>query len=250
MNMVRLKLILCVGSLLTGLALLPGCGKNGGVCLSDSGTVSRQRREVGEFDSIDLADNMTLVLTQDTFSRVEVESGKNLFGGISTTVKNRELIIRNNNTCNWVRSYSKPLNVYATVKNLVKIYYNSSGNVSTTNTINSGYLKLDIWGGCGVLDLDVNVVNGFFILHMGTATITLRGICQVSSVYSGDYGLVQLKQLQTGYTFVTNRGSNDCYVNANHYVEAWINSVGNVYYTGNPPSVTEHITGTGKLLPF
>ncbi len=230
--------------------IVSSCGKDGGRCVSSTGRIILQDRLISAFDSIRVLDNVNVILKQDSAKSVRVETGENIIGGIVTELSGRELVLRNTNTCNWLRSYSKPLNVYVSVKNLLKIHYESSGNISCTDTIRTGYLKIDMWGGCGTIDLKVNVGDGFFIQHMGTATLVLNGICNISSVYAGDYGLLQLSGLRTGYSFVTNSGSNDCYVSATHSLEATITSIGNIYYSGNPQEIKATITGTGKLLAY
>jgi len=232
------------------LIILGGCGKEGGKCVSSSGQILVEDRRISDFDSIRVQDHLNVILVQDSVNSVKVEAGENIIGGIVTELSGRELILRNTNKCNWLRSYTKPINVYVSVKNLLKIHYESSGDISCTDTIRTGYLKIDMWGGCGTIDLRVNVGDGYFIQHMGTATLVLTGICNISSVYAGDYGLLQLRGLRTGYTFVTNSGSNDCYVNASQVLGATITSIGNIYYSGGPQEITTTITGAGQLIPY
>ena len=229
---------------------LPSCSKEGGKCVSSSGQVIVQDRHLSDFDSIRVLDYVNVILIPDVNNKVSVEAGENIIGGIITELSGRELVLRNTNNCNWLRSYNKPINVYISAKNLMKIHYESSGNISCTDTIRSSFLKIEMWGGCGFIDLKINVADGFFLQHMGTATLTLTGICNISSVYAGDYGLLQLQGLRTGYTFVTNNGSNDCYVNARHSLEATISSIGNIYYSGDPYEIKANITGSGKLIPY
>lgn len=224
------------------------CSKDGGNCVSSSGEVIMQNRQLSEFDSIRVYDYLNVILIPDTYNNVTVEAGRNIITGISTEISGRELILRNNNNCNWLRNYSKPINVYLTVKNLQKIHYESSGNISCTDTIRSGLLKIEMWGGAGNIDLKVNIGEGFFIQQIGTSTLTLNGKCGISNVYAGDFGLLQLKGLKTGYTFVTNNSSNDCYVSATYALEATISSIGNIYYSGNPRNIKYDITGSGKLI--
>jgi len=226
------------------------CNKNGGKCFSNSGEVILQERTVPYFDSIALFDNVDVILTQDTINRVWVEAGKNIIGGITTEVIDNLLIIHNQNSCNWLRSYNTPINVHISVKNLWKIHYESAGNITSTNTIQSWYLKIELWGGCGVIDLDVNVNNGFFIQQMGTADLVLRGLCKISSVYAGDFGKLQLGGMNTGYSFVKNNGTNDCFVRASKHLDATIGSMGNIYYSGNPDTLTTHINGSGAVIPY
>lgn len=232
------------------LAFASSCAKEGGNCITNSGTVIRQARYVGDFDSIAVYDFVDVFIRQDTLNAVEIEAGQNIISGITTRVENRKLILRNLNECNWLRSYNKPINVHVAVKNLRGIYYESSGNVTSVNTITSPLLALDVWGGCGTIDLELNLYEGFFIQHMGTADIRLRGNCSISSIYAGDYGPVRCDELQTGYTFINNYSSNDCYVRASQYLEATIGSIGNIYYTGNPDTLKTHILGSGAVIPM
>jgi Putative auto-transporter adhesin, head GIN domain len=227
-----------------------GCKKSGVNCLTSNGKTIRQDRLVQDFDSIDVQDYVNLILSQDSMNKVTVESGQNIINGITTEVVDRQLVIRNANKCNWLRSYDVPVNVYVSVKDLKKIYYLSSGNISTTNTLKSYSLIIEVWGGSGIIDLDMDVFEGYFALVMGTADFNLHGHCAINTIYSGDFGLFQCKNLKTGYSFVTNKSSNDCYVNASQFLQANINSIGNIYYTGNPDSLAINIHGAGSVIPF
>lgn len=236
--------------LLLSLFILLGCEQADVNCLTSNGKTIRQERILGEFDSIDVRDYVNLVITQDTVDRVVVESGQNIISGIATEVVDRQLKISNNNKCNWLRSYDVPVNVYVSVKNLMKIYYLSSGNITTTNTLRSYSLTIEAWGGCGKIDLDMDVYEGYYILQIGTVDFNLHGHCAITTIYSGDYGPFHCEDLKAGYVFVTNAGSNDCYVNASQYLEANISSIGNIYYTGSPDSTDISINGSGKVIRY
>ena len=227
-----------------------GCDKSGVNCITNNGKTIIQERILENFDSIDVRDYVNLIITQDSINKVMVESGQNIISGITTEVIDRQLIIRNLNKCNWLRSYDVPVNVFVSVKNLMKIYYLSSGNVSSTNTLKSYSLTVEAWGGGGTIDLDLDNFQGYFVLQMGTADFNLHGSCAINNIYSGDYGLFQCKNLKSRYTFVTNTGSNDCYVSSSYFLEATIGSIGNIYYTGKPDSVVTHIQGAGQVIPF
>ena len=227
-----------------------GCKKSGVNCLTSNGKTIRQDRLLQDFDSIDVQDYVNLILSQDSLNKVTVESGQNIINGITTQVIDRQLVIRNTNKCNWLRSYDVPVNVYVSVKDLKKIYYLSSGNISTTNALKTHSLIVEVWGGSGTIDLALDIFLGHFALVMGTADLNLHGHCAINTIYSGDFGLFQCKNLKTGYSFVTNKGSNDCYVNVSQYLEANIGSIGNIYYTGNPDSLSIRIHGAGKVIPF
>jgi hypothetical protein len=237
-------------ALFTLLSLTTGCAKDGGVCFSTNGQVIQQVRKQPDFNQIDIQDNVSLILTNDTGSQVLVEAGQNIINGVITEVVDGQLLIRNNNKCNWLRDYNKPLNVYLSGNKIWAIKYTSSGNIVSTGTIKLDSLKLEVWGGCGTIDLSLDVWQGSFSLNLGTVDLRLRGICAITTVYANDYGLYDGKELKTGYTYITNVGSNDCYVRASNYLDAKIGSIGNIYYSGDPKSINVQINGSGKLLPF
>lgn len=243
-----IRLLLLLGTF-PGIFMVVSCNK-GGKCFSNSGSIIMQARPVSPFDSIDLADNVNLILTQDSVDKITVEAGSNVVSGITTEILNRQLLIRNLNSCNWLRSYDKPLNVHVSVRNLWKIYYNASGNVTSTNTLAGDSIKVEVWGGCGTIELALNHHQGWFGLFMGTANYELHGKCDITSFYISDMGFCQTKDLATRYCSVTNKGTNDCYVNVSVSLWAVIENIGSVYYTGDPDSVGGRITGSGVLEPF
>jgi len=244
-----------IRSLLSGLilwALISGissCQKSGD-CFKSTGSIIKESRIISDFDTIIARENADIILTQDTVNSVVVEAGEKIISGITTTVADRQLEIGNTNTCNWVRSYDKPMIVHVHVKNLRKIYYLSAGNITTSNVLTPESFLLDVWGGCGSIDLALNVNMGFIYEHLGTADITARGRSVFCSVVSADFGFLQLKDLQTDFCYVSNTGTNDCYLNVTKFLDATIRSIGSIYYTGKPDSVHSNITGAGQLIEY
>ncbi|MEI6682714.1 MAG: DUF2807 domain-containing protein [Bacteroidota bacterium] len=230
--------------------ILAGCAKNGGVCFSTNGTIVQEVRNLPAFTRVDIQNNVDLVLSTDTGTRVTVEAGQNIIGGISTKVDGGTLVIRNNNKCNWMRDYSKQIKVYIATDKIWKVLYNGSGNITSTGVLKQDSINVEVWGGCGTIDLNMDVRLGIFSLNMGTVDFHLHGLAGTTSVFSGDYGLYDARDLKTYYTYITNKGTNDCYVQAMIDLEATIASIGNIYYAGKPQSFKIKVTGTGQLLPL
>jgi hypothetical protein len=232
------------------LNLASGCAKDGGACISTTGPVILQTRNVLNYNQIDLADNVSLIFTNDTGNQVQVEAGQNIIEGVKTEVVDGVLQIRNTNRCNWLRDYNKPLNIYLSGNRIWRITYNSSGDIVSTGTLKLDSLKVEVWGGCGTIDLSIDVWQGSFSLNLGTVDLRLRGISAITTVYTGDYGFFDGRDMKTGYTYITCKGSNDCYVRASNYLDATISSIGNIYYSGDPKSINVKVNGSGKLIPF
>ena len=94
------------------LLILTGCQQDEGVCIKSTGKVITREQLTLPFHYIEVYDNINLILTQDTsLSSIKVEAGENLIDGISTEIDNGRLILRNQNNCNWLRSFDVPVNV-------------------------------------------------------------------------------------------------------------------------------------------
>ena len=233
---------------ITLILLLAACQKfNPGDCFKNSGPVSEETREVSAFTYLHMNNNVDVFLTYDPTYSITVRAGKNVIPGIKTTISGKTLTISNENTCNWVRSFEKPIEVHISTPRLDSIIYQASGNLISTNQFVADSIKLDVLEGAGSINLWIKTVRSRLNLHYGTADLTVRGFSHISYLYSGGYGPADLSELNTVFTYMTSNSTNNCYVKSSLDLEVKIHNVGDVYYFGNPPNVSLEGTGTGKL---
>lgn len=219
-----------------------------GDCLKGTGKIISETRQVTEaFNTIELEDNVSLVLTQSADYSIIVEAGENLIDLIETELKHNILTIRNKNKCNWVRSYNKPITVYASLPELVSLQYRSAGDVNVTNEFIIDSLRVESWGGAGSVNMTVDCGVGVYAIHTGTGDLNINGKTAVSYVWNSGNGFFFGEYLKTNYTFISTRGTGDCYINVETDLGVTILHIGNIYYKGNP-AVTADIRGTGKLI--
>lgn len=225
------------------------CNKeNAPDCIKSTGEIVRQERQTAYFHSIELHDNVNLVLNQSSGQKLVVEAGENLVGKITSEVTaDSVLVIRNENTCNWVRSYEKPVNVYLDFVDLKSIEYRSVGDVTNLDTLRLDSLNIDVREGAGTIDLKINVPLCRASLHYGTSDIKLSGIAGLCVVYASGLGLIDNRNLDTRILYINNRSSNDVYIRVATTLGATIENIGNIYYYGNP-AVSLNRTGTGNLI--
>ena len=230
--------------------MVTGCQKDKGLdCFKSTGKIVIEERSVGIVNVIELHDNINLILTHDTLkTRLAVEAGENLLYKITTGIDSNKLILRNNNNCNWVRSFETPVNVYLTASRIDTIIYHASGDISTTNALVNDTLQVDIWEGSGSINMNINVSRSRFYVHTGTVDLTVRGSSQINFIASLAYGPVNCLDLETKFTYMRTISPNDCYVNATVTLSVEILNIGNIYYKGNPPNVSGSISGSGKLI--
>ena len=229
--------------------LLVSCEKlNPGDCFKNSGQVKEEKRELATFSYLNMNNNVDVFITYAPSYSVVVRAGSNVIPGIKTEVSQNTLTITNENSCNWVRSYDKPIEVHISTPVLDTIVYQASGNLTFVNEFRADSIKLDVLEGAGSIHLWLNTTISTCNLHYGTADLNVKGTVHISYLYSGGYGPADLRNLSTGYTFMTSNSTNNCFVNCSGELEVKLNNVGDVYYFGNPPTVSLFGTGTGMLI--
>ena len=240
--------ILAIGTM----ALLYSCKDDSGFdCFMSTGDVKMESRAMAPFHFIELHDNINLYLTQDTaVNSIEVEAGENLLPGITTTIDKGHLVIHNENTCDWVRSFEVPINVYITFTDLDSIIFRAAGDLIFTNAWRNDSIQFDVWEGAGNIDLKLDVFKSRVYVQYGVVNVTLSGISQVSYISNKGYGPVNALSLWTNYTFLGTYSPNDCFVYVAGEIGATINNIGNVYYMGDPPVGNQVLTSSGKLIPI
>ncbi len=216
-------------------------------CFKSTGEMVKEERSQGGFHTIELESNINLIITQDTFNRLEVEAGSHLINGIITEVSDSVLKIRNENRCNMVRSYKKPVNVYVSMPKVQELIHRGSGKISCTNTITGKEVKTGSWSS-GDIELTLNVTSAIFSLNVNSGDITAKGFAGESYVYSAGNGFVNNAELETGYTFLHTKSTGECFIYVTKEFYPAIDWTGNVYYTGSPYLLEAELNGKGRLI--
>lgn len=218
-------------------------------CFNNTGNIERVKRTIEPFHNILLKDNINLILKKGGQNKLEVEAGNKLLAKIKTDVnEDGLLVLQNENQCNWIRSYDKPINVYLTFIQLDSLEYRSIGDVISEEVIDTESLNIQVREGSGKIELELNARNVYASLHYGTADIVLSGYSYISYVYSASFGLIDNRNLLCQNIYVTNKSSNDLYVRVSNSLGATIENIGNIYYYGNPGSLNFNKLGAGDLI--
>lgn len=244
----KVKIMLMLAALL----VMISCKKeNRSDCFKSTGNIIKEERVAGDIKKIEINENINLIITQDTVNKIIVEAGEHLLPLIITEMDNDTLVIKNNNKCNWVRSFKKEINVYVTVKDLAQITTYGSGDITSTNTLTNDFFMLEMWSGGGSADLTINASESYFIIHTGSSDITVKGFSNFNYIWLHGNGWMWCDSLFTNYTVVSSLGTGDCYVNVSQALNISIHYIGNVYYSEYPnlSIIYRDTSGTGKLIP-
>ncbi len=219
-------------------------------CFKSAGKTTSQSRPVTAFSKIDLKNNVDLVIVPNSPFYVKVTAGENLVDGIITELSGNTLYIRNENRCNWMRSFSNTYTVEIGMDFPEKIDYYGSGNISCKDTIRTNEFYFDCWNGSGTINLLFNSDKTHINNNVGRADFHLEGYSGVNYIYLNDVATLDAEKLKTFYTYIRNRSTGDCRINVKEELGAEIEYVGNIYYTGKPNSINQSISGEGKLIEF
>lgn len=229
-------------------AFVFSCKKeNMGDCFKSTGKISTEHRTATPFDTIASYDNVNVFLINDTFFDIKVEAGENLIPLIETEIKNNTLFIRNNNKCNWVRSFSTPINVYVTSPAPGAVYNEGTGNIKSLNTISGRTLIIKMTNS-GDVDLQLDIPHLMVNISAANGNLYLSGKTPLSEIFCIGTTLVFAENFETERTFITTFGTGDMHVSASQDVGANIHWIGNIYYSGNASILYANYHSSGRLV--
>ncbi|HKR07317.1 MAG TPA: DUF2807 domain-containing protein [Bacteroidia bacterium] len=217
-------------------------------CFKGSGKTITVERQVSYFNKIDTYNDVNLALHSGATGSVKVTGGANIIDGITVSVENNTLTIRNENKCNWARDFKNKFTVDVWVDSLNLLTNNGSGNITFEDTLFTYAFQYENWNASGSVKLKFNGDRISVNVHTGSADLTVSGIAGIDFLYHNGYGYMNFKDLKTRITYITNQNSGDCKINVRDEMLAQIKYIGNIYYSGNPSNLITRITGTGQLI--
>jgi Putative auto-transporter adhesin, head GIN domain len=218
MNSIRPRALL---GLSAAVLMLTGCDEPEG----DAGPVLTESREVGEFDSIDMEGAARLEISIGAPASLTVEAREDVAQRVKSEVRGDTLYIS-----------SKP-----------KDWFISNGRPRVTLKISLPELEsLQVEGGNDVR------LTGFDggesrIRAEGAAHIRAKGRLDELTVHMAGAGHADLSELVADEAKVTVDGVGSVYVHPKETLDATMNGVGAILYTGSPREVNTHMNGLGTI---
>lgn len=230
-------------------ALLVSCKASVEDCFKSTGAVVSEERNLIEFDSIRLEDNVNVILIQDTINKVIVEAGENLLPKIKTDVSNRLLVLKNENDCNWVRKLNIPVKAYVHFKDISILTNLGVAHITNEDTLKIHGHAIDLRI---VESGDIHLVGEFDWIYariiVALGNLTLEGKAGGLELYADGTSIVHAENMQVNYASIETLLTGDIWVNATDQLGAKIYWQGNVYYKNAPKIVFQKETSTGKLI--
>jgi Putative auto-transporter adhesin, head GIN domain len=210
----RIVLILAVIALsLTACSLTTG-----------SGQMSSESRPVSGFTKVELNGNGELTIEQTGTESLTVSAEENLLPRVSSEVSGDTLVLELKTIAKIFPT--KPIKYALTVKDLTGLEVSGSGSVSVSKLASSS------------LSTKIS----------GSGNISANGTADDQDLDISGSGRYQAQQLVGKTVKVTISGSGSADVHATEVLDIQMSGSGALTYTGNPPQVTQEISGSGKVI--
>lgn len=220
-------------------------------CFKGTGPLTTEERSLPKVTYIEMHNNIDLVYHYDSVYHMRVTAGQNLIDKITTSVDGERLIIKNNNRCNWVRSFAPTLVVDIWAPNIEEMLVeNASGNVTFADSNSVYSFMFNSYGCSGTYTLKLDCAHAYLKDHTGPADMVATGKATELYVWNASDGKLNALDLDAENATIHNRGNNGVYVNVSNYLDCYLTSIGNIYYTGHPNEIRSSIESSGKVLPY
>ncbi|WP_350290458.1 head GIN domain-containing protein [uncultured Croceitalea sp.] len=237
------------------ITLLSCNGDNVPDCFQNAGDIVRVEVEVSSFTNITVFENLNLVLKQGNEQRVEIETGEFLLNEITAVTEGSRLILRNENSCNYVRDYGLTT-IYVTSPNIQEIRSSTGLLISSDGILNYPNLSLvsesfsnpETETTDGSFDLELTsetvsiVVNGIAYFKLSGTTTNFN-----VTIAAGD-SRIEAQDLSSQNVSLNHRGSNDVFVNPQIRISGVIRGYGDVISFNRPPEIEVDEIFEGQLI--
>ena len=222
-------------------------------CFQTSGAIIQETIEVSSFEKILVNRDIELIIKEAPQYSVVVETGVNLIGDVKVEIIENQLVVTDDNTCNYMRDYGIT-KIYVEAPNLTEIRTSSQYEISSEGILNYESLTLyseDFNGGSqfpvGDFRLTINSED-VAIVSNNLSFFFIDGTVENLSVgfYSGS-GRFEGGNLVAQNVDIYHRGTNDMVVNPQLSLTGELRGTGNLISVNQPPLVDVERIYTGQL---
>jgi len=207
-----------------------------------SGNITKQAREVSNFNALGLGLPGSVEVRIGSTESVSIESDDNILPLIETVVEEGTLKIRPARRN--LQLDTKHLKVVITAKKLERIAVGGSGSVDAEG-LRGSQLSFDV-GGSGSINLRDIAGDSVSVSLGGSGNLKATGSTDKLKVSIGGSGKVSTGQLATREVAVSIGGSGQATVWAKQSLTVSVAGSGDVSYYGDP-QVTKNVMGSGNV---
>lgn len=228
--------------------------ENASNCFQTAGDIIEEEFSVASFNRILVNRDIELIIRQGTEQQVVVQTGDNLLNDVTVDVIGNQLVLSDNNSCNFVRDFGIT-KIFVTTPNLTEIRCSTQFEIKSDGVLTFENLVLlsedfnatDSFPiGDFRLNLDVDNLN---IVSNNLSFFYLSGeVDNLNINFASGDGRFEGENLIAQNISIFQRGSNDMLVNPQQSIRGTIFSTGNVISFNQPPIVEVEEVFNGRLI--
>ncbi len=217
-------------------------------CVKGTGENIEEIRNLSSFNAILINDKIEVHLIKGSIYQVKVVAGSNVISLIKTEVENGRLKISDANKCDFTRSYKRKVVAYITLPDIVKIEHDGTGEMFMNDQFSCDTFRYYL-SNSGNLNLNLNANTVYGGMH-GIGDVNLKGKIKSNFIYASGQGFYNSNEAISNEMILTLNTSGKMEVQVVDFlkVDMLAASTGNVYFKGNPATITTTIQGKGKLI--
>lgn len=204
-----------------------------------AGKVIQKEFSVEEFNRLFIEDNFEVYLIQDTTCKIIVEAGEKIIPNINFYHdSDQTLTISNQNKNDWLRSYDM-IKLYISVKQLRYLKVTGCSNISCSDTLITPSLHALSLDEYADFDIQIKTDNLYFVTSESSGGYyKFSGETINWGFWARGSSIIESRDMKSTKAVVKSESIGNCYIHVNDIIEANIYNTGNVYYTGNPQTIT------------
>lgn len=221
-------------------------------CWKSTGETDSRIAHVATFvDSLFLNDGFLYRLIPDSSEYIVISGGAHVIPFVEIEELNGRITVTDRNTCNFLRSFKKKIEVEIHLNQMSYLRYTGGGEVVASDTLHCPELRVFIVDGAGPVSMTLESGYTEFVIAHGYGDFTLKGKSLSTFLNCQSNGFCDTRDLITsGDLRIRSSSSADMRVNAQgSQFFAEIYGRGSIRYSGFPNSINATIKGTGALIP-
>lgn len=233
----------------TVIFLFFGCdSENAPDCLKKAGANTEAILNVAPFSSLEVNSDLNVTIEQGPEQQVTLTAGENLISGMFYEVIDGNLILRNDNSCNWARDYDLPA-IKITHPNIINIRQAGSGLIQSEGTLNFPALTLISEDCSGDFRLELNSTK-VAVTSNDVSNYYLSGtVNELAVMFASGDGRFEGTDLQAVKANIFHRGTNDIIVHITDELKGRIIASGDLIYVKTKPTIIDvSLENLGKLI--
>ena len=210
-------------------------------CEKGKGDVTKETRELSEFNEIEIDGQAKVFLKQAKTTSVKVVIDSNLLSYVISEVSGNTLKIYEDKCLEEITRYK----IYISTPKITKLYVTGAIQLKSEGKIEAKKLHIVTKGSGNVkLKLDVDELETD---TKGSGNLNLRGAADNFDIELDGAGSIDAFDLTSKNIEAEVSGAGTCKINVRDKFDGEVNGSGKIIYKGNPKKVNTDIAGSGSI---